>query len=162
MTTTMIKTSVPEKRHGCLCQDNILSIWPRLFDTEDATWLNNSINCVVTDDFVNNKEGSVFFGSSASNFSYMSDTQASLTTASTLTIDQNSCMRISSTSNLKPGTRIRVVITCSWLRFMAVIILRFVGCIMEMLLGTLNRTYIYLHIHNDPTIFLVIRPQSFK
>jgi hypothetical protein len=55
----------PRTRHGCLCQDDVdyvLSVWPRLFDTEDATFLNNTIKCIVTDDFVSNNEGRMIFG----------------------------------------------------------------------------------------------------
>jgi hypothetical protein len=57
----------PQKRNGCLGQNDvnhILNNWPRLFDTEDANWLINNINCTVTEDFVSYNEGSMFSGQS--------------------------------------------------------------------------------------------------
>lgn len=57
----------PRKRNGYLGQNgvnHILHNWHCLFDTEDANWLINNINCTVAEDFVSNNEGMMFFGSS--------------------------------------------------------------------------------------------------
>lgn len=59
----------PPKRNGCLSQNDvnhILNNWPRLFDTEDANWLINNINCTVAEDFVSYNEGTMVFGKSFS------------------------------------------------------------------------------------------------
>jgi hypothetical protein len=56
----------PRKRDSCLGQNgvnHILHNWPRLFDTEDANWLVNNINCTVVENFISNNEGRMFFGS---------------------------------------------------------------------------------------------------
>jgi hypothetical protein len=55
----------PRTRHGCLCQedtDHILSLWPRLFDTQNATFFNETINCILAEDFTTRNEGEMFFG----------------------------------------------------------------------------------------------------
>jgi hypothetical protein len=55
----------PRTRSGCLHKNDvnyILNLWARIHDTEDADWLNKTIDCIVAEDFQSTNEGSMVFG----------------------------------------------------------------------------------------------------
>jgi hypothetical protein len=55
----------PRTRSGCLHKNDvnyILNLWARIHDTEDAAWLNKTIDCIAAEDFQSTNEGSMVFG----------------------------------------------------------------------------------------------------
>lgn len=136
----------PRERNGCLGQNDvnhILHNWPRLFDTEDAGWLINNINCTVAEDFVSNDEGRMYFGLSMS-FLVENARKADMvrkvsrTMVSTFPHAPTSSTKILLISNSKPGTQVLEASTQKSRNSMIAITLHSGGCITDLRLGAPN------------------------